>query len=277
MYDLKTLIPAEPFAVGPPHPILQCEGRDYSGADPEIQFPRDWIVSAGQKVLPGRFYQVCDGDGFQPDRARVVMRETPFGPNTPAVRLVCGVPGRPGTAECLRWFEAAKWEPGRVVRAQLRFLVSSESDVRFFNNIELRGSLSFVPYAERRCLISINLKQNGILLYWWKDNQDGDKLDVRPRAFLPVVIAPNIWYKLVIRACATENPNEWDITVRLREGLRVVMRFNTNVQGSPNQCRWIDSLFFGDERDLDEVGGVWYYAEASAFTFKTLPDEAEED
>jgi len=276
MYDFKELIPSAPFIVGPPHPILQCDGRDYSGADPAIQFPKDWVVAAGRKVLPGRFYQDCSPDGFQPDRTRVVTRDTPFGPGMPAVRLECGVPGRPGTAECLRWFESVKWEPGRVVRAQFRFLASSEVEAELFNNIELRGRLSFVPHAERRCLISINLTPKGVVFYWWRNNADGDRLDQRQRMFMPCVVERDVWHKLVILARATPHVNEWDIAVRLRRAGRVVFRLDLASYGSPNQCAGIDTLFFGDERDLDEVGGVWYYAEAGVLTYRTLPEEGEE-
>lgn len=269
------------FIIGAPRPgpgEPMPDNIDFSGANPAIQFPRNFHVIAGKgldwtpdgKYFVGRSWQDYAPGMFQPDRCRVLsmqMSDAPQNKPQNVIRTIGGVPGRPYGANLWHVFDAPlKWTDGKTLRAVWEFMPSDEIPASLFANCEIRGTLDFAPHQEAYELCTVNLYPTWFNVRWWHDGRDGQGIDGRELVKFPFVMRYGEWHRLVVVLTPTAQPNTWQFRVKLLNRFQRVV-WDCPADRLPQHGVAADRLFFGDEHDAprDETGGVWYWRKVGAW------------
>lgn len=255
-----------------PHEGAQAEcrdpNRDYSGADPDIQFPAGWHVKAGFGKNAGAFHQ--DISRFEPHRVRV-MRD-PSRPHTPrnVIRMQGGDGETGGSAELSKWFVRDEslvevtWESGKGVYLELNVRPSDEILVRPYFNVELRGLLSFAAFkAESVECFGLHFSGDNLKAKYWRDGYDGITADKRTETKQSHPLQYNRWYQYRLQMTPVQPEFTWKVDATLNVASRGrVWELHTGAGDSPNGIKFISQITFGDEQENITSGGVFYIARA---------------
>lgn len=267
----------------------QCRNpyRDYSGANPDIQFPGDfWHVKAGFGDLAGGFHQ--DLNRFEPWRVRV-LRDTKKARNL--IRLYGGGKGMPGGAELAHWFmpegpfegkwREVYWSEGLPILTEVTLRPSSRTTERLYFNIELRGLLSFkVKKNEPVEAFGLHLTSNFLKAKYWRDGYDGINVKERREIKGTHALRLDRWYRFRLLMTPILPENTWRVDATLRVGPETVWELHTGENDSPNGIIHISQITLGDEQEKNQTGGVWDVARAMCWIANTpdeLAGEADED
>lgn len=238
----------------------RIKGRDYSGKDDAIHYPRGWHVNAGGgNGAYGSFHQ--DLGDFQPELCRVIERD---GENW--IRLEGGHQGR---VMLSRFFTPIYWSSRQGIENRVIFIPSNEDPVQLYQNWEWRGILNFKARKnESTECFGVHLTYDGMMAAYYRDAVDGEGLEkrVQPRFIVPIV-RDNL-YRLIIQIEPTEVQDEWKASAKLRSNGRTVWQFETGtIYPHPNNITALSHFAFGDERGRDEPGGVFYYKAVEAWKY----------
>ncbi len=273
-------IPLYPFALGRdfqlgdilngqniPHegPMSLCRNPylDYSGADPDIQFPAGWHVKAGFGNLAGGFHQ--DMNRFEPWRVQV--QKDP-GKTRNLIRMQGGDGEQRGGAELAKWFDReVRWEDGKPIIAEFTLKPSSEVAVSMYFNVELRGLLSFEAKKNEPVeAFGLHFTDNFLKAKYWLDPYDG--IDARERKEVKNAspLQLNRWYRLELRMTPMEPRYTWQVDAVLSVRQKPIWSLHTGPKDSPNGIDFISQVTLGDEQEKNLTGGVWYVARAMCWT-----------
>ncbi len=256
----------QPYCVGIPYPC-RIAGRDYSGKDPEIQFPAGYHVNTGARLAEqmGGFHQ--NPYTFEPDRCRVEHMPLANGRTVNGIKLLAGKPGRSGGVAITRPFDREVfWASGQAVKLVVEFMPTAEADTFLFDNIELRGLRNDDLPPEKAHMepveaISLTFSTNTKKALWWRDRKASDTLGNRQVAESMTPLAIGAWHRLVVTMTPTAHPYEWALRLRLRVGTRAVWKVDLGEGQAPNGIVSIQGMMFGNEHSTakNEIGGVWLY------------------
>lgn len=231
------------------------ENRDYSGTDPEIQFPAGWHVLSGYPLLPYRYHQSLAPGDFQPDRVRVQEMVAWDGKKRPVVELVQGLPNRHGAAVLTRPFShPVFWESGHTVRYLARFLFPSKPRAEHYVNIEPRGWLDFQPTAEAYDPLGMAVWDKELVVRHWSRGQNGSPLSMRETARIAHKLTLDEWHTVRFTMTPLEMTNTWDAHIEWN-GQTI---WQTPELFPLRGVRAFASAMFGDEQSTrkDARGGV---------------------
>lgn len=235
-------------------------GRDYSGKDPAIQFPRGWHVNAshGGQGAHGDFHQ--DLNAFSPELCRVVEREE--------VNWIRLEGGNFAKVELAHFFEPVQWADQCGIAVHIQFLASDELMIPLYQNWELRGQLNFAARKnESTECFGLHMTYDGLMPAYYKDAVNGSGLEKRIQPRFVVPIERNQMYRLMLTLEPTDHADEWAATAKLRTGGKKVWAFETHAGNHPNNIHAVSHFCFGDERRRDNSGGVFYYKTVEAWKY----------
>lgn len=241
--------------------------RDYSGRDPDIQFPGGWHVMAGFPLMPYRYHQSIAPGDFQPDRVRALRRKSWNGKERWCVRLIAGLPDRAGAAMLTRPFDREiYWEDGHPVWFSVRLMASSEKRATHFIQLEPRGWLDFQPKAEAYDGIGLSVwggELNQLVVRWWSRGKTGDPIGARETAKLHHRLELDVWHHVMFKLVPTVMTNQW--TARIEWNGQLI--WETPDLFPVNGMRAVVGAAVGDEQSTrkDTRGGVWYVGRIQAW------------
>ena len=254
--------------------LCHDESRDYTGGDPEIQFPTEWHVKAGFGNQSGGFHQ--DLARFHPWRVKVVKARDGVGPNH--IRIIGGGL-RAGGAVLSKWFDAVPWADKQPLRAKFVLIPSSRSaNQRLYFNVELRGLLNFtVKKNEATVAFGLHLTTSTIKAKYWHDGYDG--IDARERREIVRLHALRLdrRYKFDLLMTPIEPEYTWRVDATLRVLNETVWELHTDRDTSPNGIVFLSQVALGDEQEKNFTGGVWYVARAQCWTGTGALDDDDAD
>jgi GH43 family beta-xylosidase len=136
-------------------------------------------------------------------------------------------------------------------------------DALLYDGIELRGNLDFSPKQEGYLALSYSFMETAMSLKWWGARAESGHISERVYALELHDLQRGVWYRFAAQLTATENVNEWDFLVRVRERSivgekgKIIWTHTGHIVGLKSV--WM--AFCGDEQNLkrDERGGVWLY------------------
>lgn len=252
-----------------PETECRCPDRNYSGADPQIQFPAGWHVVAGYGGKSGGFHQDCSR--FFPEWVRVIRDPRK---NRNLIEAHGGDAQSTGKVAFVHWFDRpVGWVPqsnASGVLAEFVFRTVTGLDQPLYWNFELRGILSFAAHKNESAeCIGVHLLDHKIMCAYWLNAADGSRVEDRREVKEAFTLLPHKWYRLQIAMTPTREPHEWHTRVDLRVANKKtpVWSLETRAGEHPNGIDAINHVFFGKERERFFDGGrVWQTARAMCWT-----------
>jgi hypothetical protein len=239
------------------------EGVDYSGADSDVQFPL-WHVKAGRGGAAGGYHQ--DVNRFAPHKVRVQSFPMADGASRNVIRLEGNVDGL-GAAELSRVIDPPiVWQPGAMLTYRLKSLFSSEGNYPIYFNFEVRGLPTFrAKKNEGVEVIGVHFQGTNLMSKWWLDAEDGADTSQQHFERQPHPLMRDTWYTTQIVLTATDMPNTWQTSIRVRSNRELIWKLDTDASNSPNRFSQLGMITFGIERERP-IYGVVYVALAEVMT-----------
>lgn len=247
------------FAVGTPtneqrvwvnaHTWGEClVEADYSGANPEIQFPEGFHILAGGGGLAGGFHQ---GRPLSPDKVKVVSFTPPNGQTRNAIRLMGkqSEDDETGVGVCSRFIEPNfLWQPNAQFEYRFKVLFPT-TGLGVYCNCELRGNPSFTGKNEVTELIGVHFMSDHLMMKWWCiDQKDDANANEQLVLKLPHILIRDAVYTVVILLTCTNRQSEWQAHVTVGVKGEVVWEKITDGTNSPSAHSSIGMDVFGVER-----------------------------